>query len=82
MKVRPIRNDLQKYLKEHLLLKKFLKQKDIFEKNPFHPGLGTELLEPANRKIYAFRINRKYRVLFFYCGSNEIEIFDINNNYQ
>lgn len=82
MKIRRLRSDLERYLKEHQLENKFRKQQKLFESNPFYPSLATELLEPRQRKFYSFRIDRKYRALFFYCGNDEIEIFDINNHYR
>lgn len=82
MKIHPLRKDLSDYLKHHGLEKKFFKQRRLFENNPFHPSLNTELLEPSHRKIYSFRIDRKYRALFFYRGNEEIEIIDINNHYK
>lgn len=82
MKIRFLRKDFQEYLHDHHLVTKFLKQKKLFQLNPIHPSLSTELLEPRHRKIYSFRIDRKYRALFFYCGNDEIEIIDINNHYK
>jgi Txe/YoeB family toxin of Txe-Axe toxin-antitoxin module len=82
MKIRPLRRDIERYLKKHTITKKFIKQKKLFEANPFHPSLGTELLEPRHREFYAFRLDQKYRAIFFYCGNDEIEIVDINNHYQ
>lgn len=82
MKIRKLRPDLERYLKKHRLENKFRKQQKLFESNPFHPSLATELLEPRQRKFYSFRVDRKYRALFFYRGNDEIEIFDINNHYR
>lgn len=81
MKILPLRKDLLAYLKKHNLERKFIKQRLLFETNPFYPSLKTELLEPPHRKIYSLRIDRKYRALFFYRGAGEAEIFDINNHY-
>jgi len=64
------------------LIRKFEKQKQLFEENPFHPGLNTEILEPRRFKIYSFRIDRKYRAIFIYRDENAIEILDVNNHYQ
>ncbi len=82
MKVKPLRKDLQKYLTRHTLTKKFNKQLNIFESNPKHPSLNTERLEPKHLKIYSFRIDRKYRVIFILIGSDIAEIVDINDHYQ
>jgi hypothetical protein len=45
MKIKQIRDDLDKYLKKHNLEKKYKKAKGLFEKDPFYPSLNTELLE-------------------------------------
>ena len=59
MKILPLRREIGEYLEKKGLEKKFKKQKRIFEQNPFHPGLQTELLEPRKMKIWSFRVNRK-----------------------
>jgi len=82
MKVKTLRKDLQKYLVKRNLPKKFNKQLELFKDNPKHPSLNTERLEPRSLKIYSFRIDRKYRVIFILISSNEVEIVDINDHYQ
>lgn len=46
MRLLELHKTLAAYLKKRRLEKKFEKQKSLFENNPFHPGLETELLEP------------------------------------
>lgn len=82
MQVKPLRPDLQKYIKNHNLSKKFSKQLNQFEKNPRHPSLRTEILIPKHLKIYSLRIDRKYRAIFILSNSNLAEIVDINDHYQ
>lgn len=82
MRIRPLRQDLIKYLTKRNLLPQWEKQKYLFEKNPRHPGLGTGLLEPRHLKLYSFRLTKRYRVIFIYTGNQEIEIIDINDHYQ
>ena len=82
MKISPLRKDLIDYLVKRALLKRFNKQKKLFETNPFHASLNTEILEPKKLKIYSFRITRNWRAIFIYCGENDIEIIDINNHYK
>ena len=82
MIIKSIRPDLREYLVEHGLLKKWLKAADLFEKNMQHPSLNTELLEPRWRGIYSFRLDKKYRALFFITKQNEIEVFQITNHYK
>lgn len=82
MKIKSLRDDLVKYLKKHNLADKFLKAKNLFEKDPFYPSLHVELLEPKQRLIYSFRLDKKYRALFIYSGENEIEIIVFTNHYK
>jgi len=56
-----LREDLERYIRKHGLSKKWERVKTLFENDPSHPSLKTELLEPKHRLIYSFRIDRKYR---------------------
>jgi len=51
MKILPLHSEIKEYLKKRGLERKFEKQKQLFEKNPFYPGLQTELLEPRKMRI-------------------------------
>lgn len=82
MKIRPLRADQESFLKKHNLLRKYAKQKKLFEENIFHPSLNFELLEPRHMHIYSIRVDRKYRAIFVFLNSETIEIVDINNHYQ
>ncbi len=82
MQIKPLRDDLVDYLKKHNLEKKYKKAKKLFENDPFYPSLNTELLEPKDRLIYSFRLDRKYRALFIYVGEKEIEIIAFTNHYK
>jgi len=82
MKVSPLRPDLKKYVSLHNLTKKCEKAFKLFEEDIKHPSLNTELLEPHWRGIYSFRIDRKYRALFFITEENMAEIFAITNHYK
>jgi len=68
MKFKPLRRDLSEYLKKHNITTKFNKAKKLFEQNPRHPSLNTEILEPHHHGIYSFGIDKKYRALFFFDG--------------
>jgi len=81
MKVKPLRHDLTEYLKKQNITTKFNKAKKLFEQNLRHPSLNTEILEPHHHGIYSFRIDRKYRALFFFDGEL-VEIFQITNHYR
>lgn len=82
MQVKPLRSDLQKYINSRSLSKKFSKQLSQFKKNPRHPSLHTEILIPKHLKIYSFKIDHKYRVIFILSSPNLAEIVDINDHYQ
>jgi len=82
MQINPIRDDLEQYLKKHNLKKKYKKAKLFFEQDPFYPSLNTELLEPKDRLIYSFRLDKKYRAIFIYVSDNTIEIIAFTNHYK
>lgn len=82
MKILSLHPEIKQYLKKRKLEKKFTKQKKLFEKNPFHPSLKTELLEPRKMRIWSFRIDRKYRAIFIFLQKDTIEILDVNDHYQ
>ena len=82
MEIKPLRKDLQKYLKKHQLEKKWSKAISLLKTNPSHPSLNLELLEPRWRGIYSFRLNRRYRALFFFTPQGEAEIFQITKHYK
>lgn len=81
MQIKPLRADLEKRLEKFGLVKKFAKAKVLFELNPRHPSLNTELLEPKDWRVYSFRIDRKFRVNFIYVNG-EVEIVAITLHYQ
>lgn len=81
MKIRPLRKDLADYLATHNLTAKYQKTSKLLQQNIKHPSLNTELLEPKKHGIYSFRIDLKYRALFFIDGS-EIEVFKVTNHYR
>lgn len=80
--VRPLRADLLKYIQHHQLSRPWFKSQQFFERNPKHPSLHTELLEPKENFIYSFRIDRRYRALFIIHSDDSIEIIAITNHYQ
>jgi Txe/YoeB family toxin of Txe-Axe toxin-antitoxin module len=77
-----LREDLKKYIQKHGLSKKWERVKTLFENDPLHPSLRTELLEPKKRLIYSFRIDIKYRALFICLPNNRIEIIAITKHYH
>lgn len=81
MPIKNLRPDLKKKLIRYGLSEKYNKAKTLFENNPRHPGLHTEVLEPKQYGVSSFRLDRKYRALFILVDGNA-EITDINLHYQ
>ncbi|OGZ67946.1 MAG: hypothetical protein A3D44_01510 [Candidatus Staskawiczbacteria bacterium RIFCSPHIGHO2_02_FULL_42_22] len=81
MKLSPLRKDIIEYVNAHNLQKKWQKASLMFWKNIRHASLKTELLQPHWRGIYSFRIDQKYRALFF-INDGIAEVFSITNHYK
>jgi len=81
MKLKSLRKDLIEYLIIHKLEKKWNKISHLFNENIRHSSLDVELLEPRWRGIYSFRIDKKYRALFFIIDGTA-EVFKITNHYK
>ncbi len=81
MQIKPIRKDIEMMLDKHELRRKWHKAKLLFSINIRHPSLHTELLEPHWRGIYSFRLDNKYRALFF-ITEGQAEIFKITKHYK
>lgn len=79
MEIKLLREDLEKFLQKHNLAKKWQKAKSLFEKDIRRSSLNTELLEPRWRGIYSFRLDKKYRALFF-IADGKAEIFKITKH--
>jgi Txe/YoeB family toxin of Txe-Axe toxin-antitoxin module len=77
----PLKDKTVKYLKKHKLLKKFEKQKALFEENPFYPSLNSELLEPRHLKIWSFRVDKKYRAIFIFHDGKTAEVLKVTLHY-
>ena len=63
MEVKIVSPKIYLYLDKRGLLSKWYKAVILFEVNPRHPSLNTELMEPKEEMIYSFRIDKKYRAL-------------------
>ena len=81
MKLKPLKDDINKYLKKHQLGKKFQKAKELFEKDTSHPSLNVENLEAKHLKVYSFRLDKKYRAIFI-VAADEVEIITVTNHYK
>jgi Txe/YoeB family toxin of Txe-Axe toxin-antitoxin module len=77
-----LREDIEEYLRKHNLLRKWQKATRLFENNPSHNSLNTELSEPKHRLINSFRIDKKYRALFICLPDDKIEIVAVTKHYR
>ena len=83
MEIAPLHPKLIKRIDKYGLRKKFSKQSFFLKRNPFHPSLHLELLEPKNYGIYSFRIDRKFRAIFIIRNDQQvIEILNITSHYN
>ncbi len=82
MKIKPLKDDINKYLKNHQLDKKFQKAQELFEQDIHHPSLNVEILEPKHLKVYSFRLDKKFRAIFVITAENEVEILTVTNHYK
>lgn len=79
----PIDKEVLKQVHKHGLSKKFTKAVSFLSSNPSHPSLHVELIEPKHFAVYSFRLDRKYRGLYFYRHDMEaIEIIGITVHYH
>jgi Txe/YoeB family toxin of Txe-Axe toxin-antitoxin module len=82
-RILPLHPDLEIYLDKHQIRRKFNKQIHFIRTNPKHPSLNLELLEPADKGLYSFRIDLKYRAIFIYRSDlKAIEILTITSHYR
>lgn len=82
MKLKVPRKDIVAYIVSHNLESKWKKARSLFERDIHHPSLKTELLEPHWRGIYSFRVDQKYRALFFINSDGIAEVFSVTNHYK
>lgn len=47
------------------------KQEKFFQENPFHYSLHTEKLEPKNKEVWSFRVDKKYRIIFRFINGKK-----------
>lgn len=55
-----------------IIQKKAEKQEKLFCQNPFYPSLQTEKLEPRNKQLWSFRIDKSYRILFRFLDGQKV----------
>ena len=81
MEIKPLRADLKKYVEQHNLFEKWAKAKRLLKEDIRYPSLRVELLEPHSHGIYSFRLDKKYRALFF-ITDGRAEVFQITKHYK
>ena len=81
MKIKALNNKQLKYLHKHSLQSKYIKAAELFEKDYRHPSLNIEILEPKKLRLYSFRLDIKYRVIFIVVDG-EAEVLSITNHYK
>ena len=81
MQIKPLQKDVEETIDRYSLRRRWNKIKQLFEANLRHPSLRTELLEPHWRGIYSFRLDKKYRALFF-IAEGQAEVFKITKPYK
>ena len=52
--------------------KKALKQESLFRENPLHSSLHTEKLNPKDRELWSFRVDKNYRILFRFLNGEAV----------
>lgn len=81
MQIKRLTKEVEVSIDRYSLKRKWNKAKRFFETNIRHPSLQTELLEPHWRGIYSFRLDHKYRALFF-ITEGKAEVFKITKHYK
>ncbi len=56
------------------------KQEKLFRQNPLHPSLHVEKLEPKNKQLWSFRIDKKYRILFRFISKDKVIFLTIGHH--
>ena len=75
-------SDILVYAKDHNILFKFKKALQYLALDIRHSSLKTELLNPKHDGVYSFRVDKKYRGMFFFNKKGEIEVFSVTNHYR
>ena len=62
--------------------KKAIKKTDLFKGNPFHPSLRIEKLHPKGLRVWSFRVDISYRIVFKFLDANHAEFHFIGHHNQ
>ena len=68
----------KRYRKLDKKIKDAAKEKEaVFRADPFHPSLDTHKLHGKDKDMWAFSINRKYRIKFIFLRNGDVLFLDI-----
>lgn len=81
MEIKIVTPKVSAYIRAHGIKVKWEKACSLFEADIRHPSLHTELMEPKDEMIYAFRIDKKYRALFVIKDTTAL-VFRVTNHYR
>lgn len=60
--------------------KKAITKTGLFKANPFHPSLRIEKLHPRGHKVWSFRVDISYRIVFKFLDANHAEFHFIGHH--
>lgn len=49
----------------------------LFKTTPFHPSLETHKLHGKEKDVWAFSVNRKYRIKFLFLNNSNVLFLEI-----
>lgn len=52
----------------------------LFQENPFHPLLKTHKLSSSSKRLWAFSIDARVRVLFEFLGDGEVQLLRVGDH--
>lgn len=55
-------------------------KEELFKADPFHPSLETHKLHGKDKGVWAFSINRKYRIKFVFLNDESVLFLDIGTH--
>lgn len=56
------------------------RKEQLFRADPFHPSLETHKLHGKDRDLWAFSINRKYRIKFLFLADDRVLFLDVGTH--
>ena len=52
----------------------------LFRESPFHPSLNTHKLHGKEKEVWAFSVNRAYRIKFLFLKNGAVLFLDIGTH--